>query len=244
MLSNRLNDSLKLQIRSALARLGVEISAYTGSFQDHRRALLERGRVETVWDVGAHVGQYASGLRRQGYKNLILSLEPARDAYWELSKRAAADARWRTLNVAAGAKSTVATLNLSANGQSSSVLPILDRHVSADPNSRYVGSQEVQIRTLDELYAELGGGRCALKLDVQGYELSALAGGQTFLDKCVACEVELSFAPLYQGGSGWMDVVQELAGHGLALCDIERVFYDRGTGDLMQVDGLFWRDDA
>jgi len=100
MLSNRLSDNLKVHIRSSLARIGVEVSAYTGSFQDHRSSLLKRGNVETVWDVGAHIGQYASGLRRQGFRNGIISLEPARDAYWELSRRAASDPRWRTLNVA------------------------------------------------------------------------------------------------------------------------------------------------
>ena len=65
------SDNAKIWIRGALSKLGVEIASYSGSFAQHRTRLITNGGVSTVWDVGAHVGQYGARLFSKGYRGRI-----------------------------------------------------------------------------------------------------------------------------------------------------------------------------
>ena len=57
-------------------------------------ALLDHHRINTVFDVGANVGQYGKRLRSSGYKGRIISFEPLTAAHAELSRAAAGDPFW------------------------------------------------------------------------------------------------------------------------------------------------------
>jgi FkbM family methyltransferase len=234
---------MKVWIRGALAGLGIEIAAYTGSFAQHRARLVYRGGISTVWDVGAHVGQFGARLITNGYRGRIVSIEPGHDSFTDLSRRASRHRQWTAVEMAISDSAGPVTLNLSANGQSSSLLPMNDLHVAADPNSRYVGRQAVQSTTLDRLQAELTADPpFYVKLDVQGGELAALRGAPTVLSDTIACEVELSLADLYLGQSSWKEVIEFLSAAGFVICDFERVFADAASGDLLQLNALLRRD--
>jgi FkbM family methyltransferase len=242
MLRERLSDRVKLRLRKALAKVGIEIGAYAGSFAEHRTHLIGGRRVETVWDVGAHVGQYAAQLRSHGYMGHVISIEPGDASFQELSKHAAGDAKWTTLGVAATDTVGESILNVAANGQSSSLLPMAERHLSAIPNSRYISSQIVKTTTLDALLEGIGPAPpFFVKLDLQGGEMAALRGASAVLRSAEACEVELSLTELYEGGAGWQEVVAHLTAAGFAICDVERVFFDPVSQDLLQVNALFRR---
>ena len=241
-LGARVPDGLKLRLRKVLAKAGIEIGAYTGSFAEHRAQIIRAGGVETVWDVGAHVGQYAVELRSQGYVGHIISIEPSDAAYRELAKRARAKDRWTTVALAVTDLIGESVLHVAANGQSSSLLLMEERHRSASPQSRYVGSQAVKTATLDALQDRIRPSPpFFVKLDLQGGEISALRGAASVLRGAIGCEVELSFTELYRGGAGWRDVVDHLDTSGFAICDVERVFFDQQSGDLLQVNALFRR---
>jgi len=136
-------------------------------------------------------------------------------AFRQLSRRAGADSKWSALAVAVADGNGERTLNISANGQSSSLLPIAPRHVAACPDSHYVAAHDVRTTTLDALDAAMKAPPpFYAKLDIQGGELSALRGGAGFLKKTRVCEVELSLAELYDGGSRWQDVIDHPPGIG------------------------------
>jgi hypothetical protein len=146
------------------------------------------------------------------------------------------------INAAAGQEKHHTTLNLSLNGQSSSLLAMLPRHVEAAPQSAYFDTEPVKVLPLDTLMARLRfPAPFALKLDVQGYELPALQGATDLLEETVVAEVELSLAALYEGGASWQQVIDLLSRSALELCDIERVCYDPQSSDLLQINGLFRR---
>jgi FkbM family methyltransferase len=242
MLRQRVSDDVKLRIRRALARAGIEIGAYTGSFSEHRMRIIRRRGVETVWDVGAHIGQYAVQLQSHGYAGRIISIEPSEASFKELAKRAGRSDNWMAVAVAVADCVGDSVLNVAANGQSSSLLPMAERHRSASPNSGYVSPQPVKTTTLDTLQDRLKPAPpFFVKLDIQGGELAALRGAASVLRGAVACEVELSLTELYEGGANWQDVVAHLVADGLAMCDVERVFFDHVSGDLLQVNALFRR---
>lgn len=242
-MANSTRDAkVKLAIRAVLAKVGLQVGSFTGSFQEHHLNLLTTAGISTVWDVGAHVGQHGAWLRLHGYKGHIISVEPGREAYEELNRRSQGDECWTAVHAAAGAHADATTLNVSLNGQSSSMLPMLERHVLSAPNSTYVRTESIRTCPLDSLVAELTPpGPYALKLDVQGYELQALEGASRLLSETRIADVELSLTPMYDGGAAWQDVISVLVRSGLSLCDIERVLYDPRSGDLLQVNGLFRR---
>ena len=115
-------------------------------------------------------------------------------------------------------------------------------HRSADPTSRYVASHVVPSTTLDTLQMTLAApAPFYIKLDVQGGELAVLRGATRALVDASACEVELSLAELYQGQGSWQEVLAFLEAAGFAICDVERVFADPASGDLLQVNALVRR---
>jgi FkbM family methyltransferase len=77
-----------------------------------------------VVDVGANTGQYAELIRADGYTGRLLSLEPLSDAYAVLERAAQTDPLWECIRVAVGETSGAATINVSANRQCSSLLPL------------------------------------------------------------------------------------------------------------------------
>jgi FkbM family methyltransferase len=237
-----LSDNAKVWIRGGLSKLGIEIGAYTGSFAEHRTNLINRGKVSTVWDIGAHVGQYGARLLSNGYRGRIVSVEPSARSFADLCRRASGHPGWTVIELALSDTVGQVILNLSANGQSSSLLSMNSLHISADPNSEYIGSQVVQSTTLDILEAELAPmAPFYIKLDVQGGELAVLRGATHALAAASACEVELSLTELYEGQGSWQDVVAFLASSGFGICDMERVFADPTSGDLLQVNALLRR---
>jgi len=241
-LRERTPVGLKRQVRSALGIMGVEIGAYTGSFAQHRDHLIRTAGVATLWDVGANVGQYATAVRRGGFRGRVISIEPGSTAFHDLWMRTEHDNSWYALRTAVAESAGERVLHITRNSQSSSLMPMLERHVDAAPSSEVTGEETVTTSTLDELHRDLGAPRpYFLKLDLQGCELSALRGATRFLDDTVACEVELSLVQLYEGAPTWDEVTHHLRDAGFTLCDLERVFYDRVSQDLLQVNALFRR---
>ena len=126
---------------------------------------------------------------------------------------------------------------------SSSLFEIGPRHLSAAPESGYVGEESVTTARLDEVLAGLidDHPRVYLKIDVQGGELDVLAGAEEVVRLAEVVDCELSLVPLYVGGAVWADVVEHLAARGFGLLWVEPVLRDPTTNELLQIDGLFVR---
>jgi hypothetical protein len=81
--------------------------------------------------------------------------------------------------------------------------------------------------------------RVFLKVDVQGYELFVLQGALQALRQVRVVELELSFAPLYQGAPVFDEMMKYMEEHGFALVSLNHVFSDPKSDRLLQVDGIF-----
>jgi FkbM family methyltransferase len=207
--------------------------------KDVRLRLLRERKVEVVLDVGANAGQYAGRLRDDGYEGVIVSFEPLAEAYERLESASADDPTWHTMRVALAAEPGTATIHVSANSYSSSFLPIEDRHVHAAPDAAYVGTELVDVVTLDRL--ALPPGVTMLKMDVQGTEPSVLRGARELLSRVVAVEAELSLVPIYEGQDLAPTVCQQLRDAGFVPVAFDIAFTEPTTGEILCVDGLFAR---
>src|SRR5262249_34932236 len=130
------------------------------TFPARRGQLLDRLGVDTVVDVGANIGQYAAQLRLYGYARTIHSYEPLGDAHRQLVGRAAVDRRWHAHHLGLGRSPGVATLHVAGNSQSSSLLPMLPRHIETAPDSAEIRQETVDVTTLADVLRDVGSKSC------------------------------------------------------------------------------------
>ncbi len=234
---------LKTKVRHLLRRFNISIHRYSHSTAARRLLLIRRHGVDLILDVGANTGQYALGLREAGYLGRIHSFEPLREAFEILQGHASHDSLWNCHRVALGDRDETRTFNVAGNSVSSSFLPMLARHIKAAPESRYIGSEQVHVRQLDSLSSSIvaSDARLYLKLDVQGFEKSVLAGGRAILPQVRLIEMEMSLVPLYIDQPLLAEMISHLEELNFQLIWLDRGYEDDETGELLQVDGIFRR---
>lgn len=201
-------------------------------------------KVSKVIDVGANKGQFASSLFKAGYKGEIVSIEPLARAYEELVSAAKDNENWFVAErCVIGDSAGEATINVSENSVSSSVMPMLDLCSEMAPSASYVGAERVQMRTLDTVALSYikQGQAYFVKIDTQGFEWSVIEGAPVTLSGAVGVLCELSLVPLYEGQKLWLEVVTRLEAMGFSLWAVQPVFSDHNSGRALQMDAIFFR---
>lgn len=236
-LLHRLKTMAKSAVQQRLNQAGYEI------VQRPVTRFLDDCGTTVVLDVGASVGGYGSDLRQHGYKGRIVSFEPLPDQFEKLKICSAARPPWTAVNCALGSKSGTAMIQRASNGDSSSMLPMLDRSMQAAPSIRPAGEVEVKVGRLDDIFSEHCGAadRVFLKMDVQGFEMEVLAGAEASLPRVCGIQSELSLVPLYAGAPCLEDVIRHLRAKGFHPVWFLNGFKDTKTNELLQVDGIFMR---
>jgi FkbM family methyltransferase len=237
-------QTLKAAIRKAANAIGYDIVGYDGNNPRRRLAgLLARHRIHVILDVGANEGHFGWDMRELGYRDRIVSFEPMTDAFRRLQTAAAGDSAWQAVQCGLGAQDEQRAINIAANSQSSSFLPMLEAHREAAPESAYKAREQVMVRRLDGLFADYckPGESAFLKIDTQGFERQVLDGAGPVLGQVPLLQLECSLVPLYEGA----DTMEELVGLarelGYAPIDILPTFHHKDSGHLMQADILFVR---
>jgi FkbM family methyltransferase len=238
--------SIKRLVRKSLNRAGWDVRRFDPRSAEFSQLVrqLSVHQVDVVFDVGANIGQFAEKLRDAGFSGRIVSFEASTAAHSTLSSSARHDPNWIVApRMALGDHDGTITLNLAGNSTSSSVLPMLPSHVSADPKSRYIGSELVDVRTLDRVGMELASHteRVFLKLDVQGFEYKVLQGANRFLARVDGIQIELSLVPLYDGEHLFHPMLNDLEERGYDLWSLVPGFVDPETARLLQLDAIFFR---
>jgi FkbM family methyltransferase len=240
---NTMTQSIKHSVRSAVEATGYQIrktDVYSSKKLRYNRLFSLLG-IDLLIDVGANAGQFATLCRDHGYRGRILSFEAASAAHRELLQSSAADPLWTVADrMALGAATGEVEINIAANSLSSSILPMLDTHLSADPQSQYIQRERVTVRRLDDVLPEDAEFcKIFLKLDVQGYEPQVLSGAAHTLTRTSAVQLEMSVLPLYEGEQLVPQMSAAMKARGFDLWDLEPSFRDSDTGRLLQVDGIF-----
>lgn len=205
---------------------------------------LQKFEIDLVLDIGANIGQFASNIRHFGYTGRIVSFEPLSSAHTELLQFCAGDSGWDAYpRCALGDHVGEVEINIAGNSESSSILPMLESHRSAAPESAYLGKEIVPIKTLDAVAGQyLKKSRAPfLKIDTQGFEWQVLDGARDTLPHIKGILVELSLMPLYEGQHLWQEVTGRLEAAGFTLWAFKPVFSDQASGRTLQVDGVFYR---
>jgi FkbM family methyltransferase len=238
-----MKDELIVEVQRVARRLGVDVRRRQPSEADRVVALMDRMGVSLAADVGANVGDWARAIRDAGFGGRIVSVEPLDEPFRRLSGRAARDTAWVAVRCAAGAAPGSATINVSATSQSSSLLAMEQPHLEALPSSRYVATEEVAVRRLDEILSGhvTPDARLFVKLDVQGFEEHALAGLGELRPQVMGLQAELALVPLYAGQPEWRSFLERMEREGFGLFALNPAFVDPRTGQTLQIDAVFTR---
>ncbi len=235
----------KQYIKHFTRRFGFDVIRFNARSSPvaRRIKLFQHFEIGCVLDVGASTGGYGTELRSTGYDQRIISFEPSSDAFRVLEVRASRDALWDIVQIALGKESGEATLNISRNRESNSILPIKDRHTGAYPQAAYVGHEVVLVDTLDRVFDRyrVTDTPTFLKIDAQGYEHQVLLGAKASLAHIQGVQVELSLEPMYENETPFLEIITYLQAQGFSLMSFQPVIDDPVTGQLLQVDGLFFR---
>ena len=208
-------------------------------------AVLKHHRIDTVFDVGANVGQYGQRLRDWGYVGRIISFEPLSSAYRDLLTRSASDPAWVVApRTAIGAEDGETEIQVSAETDMSSILPQSDLLKEISPSSAMQTTERVSVRRLDSIAADYVNAehRVFLKIDTQGYEPVVLDGSEAMLPQLLGIQLEMSLLPLYQGERDYLHMIQRLATAGFALHLVLPGYFERKLGRMLEIDGVFIRE--
>lgn len=203
---------------------------------EHRPAL-DRP-LTTVVDIGANRGQFALAARAiSGAK--VVSFEPLPQAAVIFERLFAADPAVELHVAAIGEKAERRQMHLSARDDSSSLLEIGAAQSKHFPGTHAIGTLDVEVGPLDQFLSRGDIARPAmLKLDVQGFELQALAGCKSLIGVFDFVYCECSFVELYKGQKLAGEVTDYLQTLGFRLSGIYNPAYDR-AGNCIQADLLF-----
>ena len=236
---------VRRSIKKLLHKLGFDVMRYNPLYHPiaRRMKLIHYYKIDVIFDVGANTGQYAKQMRELGYQGRIVSFEPLASAYTELVKHTNDDPHWDAVNIALGDYDGEAEINVSANSSSSSILDMLPAHARIVPESGYIGKEKITVRKIDSIINEHRSltENLYLKIDTQGYERRIIEGAEASLEKIIGVQMEVSLTPLYEGEILLPEMINFMSDKGYELMSIEPVFNDPSTGQLLQVDCIFFR---
>lgn len=233
-------------------RLGKEVidkgSAARAAGDTYLARLCREFGIATVIDVGANEGQYAKRLReKSSYRGLICSFEPIPEVFQTLQKAAGYDGNWKAYPQAVDAKRGKGQFNVMVGSEFSSLLsPDVEHKGAFGGQNTIARTVEVDIISLGDAAALADGGdptrQILLKLDTQGTELRILQTAGSVVHRFAAIQVEVSFAPIYEGAATFAEILDWMKENGFLLSSL----FANNDGHfprLLEMDAVFCRAD-
>lgn len=241
-----------MTLRRWLARIGkaarlsghplyrAGLRAGVGAAIEHEGALQPLGLAAVV-DVGANKGQF-SLLTRALFPNAVIhAFEPLAEAAGTFRRVFRDEGNVTLYQVALGEEARTSEIHVSGRADSSSLLPITDRQEELFPGTARVETRTVTVARGDDVLGAADLPRpLMVKLDVQGFELSALRGMPDVLARADFVYAEISFVTLYAGQPLADAVIAYLRARGFRLAGIYNLIVGL-DGASIQADALFAR---
>lgn len=230
-------QKLKVRVRNAARSRGWDLVKGPTLNQ-----FLESRKVDLVIDVGGNKGDYGVHLRRWGYSGRIVSVEPASDPYARLLEQINGDPIWKAVKVAAGSEAGTAKINISKASVFNSFLPATGLAGRFDPDMEIVGTEEVEVRPLDDILGREAFSSGFLKIDTQGFERQVLEGATETLKRCVGVQLELPIGHLYEGVWSYREALDYMDGLGFVLAQsIPTNTFTEDRASVIEFDCVFRR---
>tara|TARA_Y100001970_G_C14190589_1_gene835118 strand:- start:1097 stop:1813 length:717 start_codon:yes stop_codon:yes gene_type:complete len=223
--------------------LGAQLVRYPYLDVKRRLKLINYYKINKILDIGASVGLYGLEMRSLNFKGKILSFEPLRNSFKTLKKNSQKDKNWEIYNYALGNENKETHINIAGNSDSSSILEMTPKHIEGEPSSKYTGKERIKLFTLDSIFKNIyeKNDNIYMKIDTQGFEKNVLKGSKNSLEFIKGIQIEMSLKPLYKGSLLYLDMIKYLQKYNFELVSLENGFSNHKTGELLQVDGIFFK---
>ncbi len=237
---------LKELIHRALHKAGFDFIRYDARrFKEFRfKSMLAEHNVNLVFDVGANTGEFGKDLRQLGYRGRIVSFEPISAVWARLKDASLNDPMWEIApRCAIGSEDGEIEIHISGATASSSALNMLDAHLKAAPQSKYVDSETAPLWRLDTIGLDYlrEDSVVLIKIDTQGFEGPVLQGAPELIKSAIGLQLELSLVPLYENQLLFDSLFAEVRNAGFEMWDCSPGFVDHQSGRVLQVDASFFR---
>ena len=222
--------------------LRLEKVSHNPKFMDLLSPIIHEKKINLVYDVGANIGQFANDLRKNGYKNSIISFEPVSKVHTKLIENSKNDTNWEIFErCAIGNQDGDIEINISNYDLSSSILQMTHKHLEAKKNSEFINKEKTKLLKLDTILKNrnITDEKSMLKIDTQGYEWEVLQGVKENLKKFELLLVEVSFVKLYENEKLWNEILKFIESFDFELWLLERGFVDPNTKQILQADVVF-----
>jgi len=209
-------------------------------------SILKNISYATVLDVGANKGQFSLVAKSVRPECKVIAFEPLACPASKYRSVFFSNNKLRSdvilHNVAIGPEYGETDIYVSKRDDSSSLLPITQMQEEQFPGTGLERVEKIKVRRLDSCISENALKRpVLLKLDVQGYELEALKGCDSLLDRIDHVLAECSFVELYEGQAMAHQVITYLQEAGFDLFGVYNISFDR-EGMPVQADFFFVQD--
>lgn len=208
---------------------------------EHKETL-ENIDYKTLIDIGANKGQFSLVANQINPSSRIHAFEPLSTPSEKFKKIFVKNPSIILHKLAISDTDGESTIHISQKEDSSSLLPIGKLQNQIFPGTKESHTEIIITKRLDSVLSkEQITAPALLKLDVQGFELSALKGCETLLHCFEHIYVECSFVELYEGQSLAHEIIAFLQERNFKLKGIYNTYYDK-TGIAIQSDFLFQKN--
>lgn len=197
------------------------------------------GNVRAVLDVGANCGHFSKAAAQCFPTAVVHAFEPLKVCQPALQKVVTRFPQVRVHPVALGERAGEVTMHENAFPDSSSLLPMTERHKELWPKTRPETKITVPLQTLDGLRDQFGAGPYFLKLDVQGYELNVLRGAEATLRDTLVVFTEVLFEQFYEGQVDFPTMFDFMRAQGFRFVEFASECRLPPRGELAYVDAVF-----
>lgn len=193
--------------------------------------------IDSVWDVGANIGQFAF-MAHYVWSNLpVYSFEPDPAVFGKLTlNRQRFSIPGEAFNCALGDQIGEVELFQCEDSVNNSLLEpaFADLQAQTDRVS-------VQCRTLDDVLhaSAFQPERALLKLDVQGFEHAVIQGASEFLQHCRYTIIEVALSSKYRHAAQAEDILRLMRERGFECIQILDVLRSDDSSTILEMDLLF-----
>jgi FkbM family methyltransferase len=201
--------------------------------------------INTVIDIGAHIGEFAMKIHAIVPDASIFSFEPLEEPFKQLQTNLGSVPKFRAFHFALGDSNTTEAMRRNEFAPSSSLLPMTEAHKKAFPFTVHETRETVEVRRLDDVAGDLCFQDSILvKIDVQGYEDKVILGGERLIARAKLIIVEVSFQTLYERQPLFDEIYRALRSKGFAYSGNLHQLRSPLDGSMLQADAIFLRESS
>ena len=210
-------------VMGKIARITASLSGHDlvtqNKLRSHDRALrtlMEKEKINIVFDIGANEGQFYKYLRDKiHYRGLICCVEPTNQPFSVLEAEIKKDKLALAIKGAIGDSNTDLVINTFQDSAINSAL-----EPSETGLNRYgetIGKETVRCQTFDNLVNHListnfleHNFKAFVKIDTQGFDHAVLSGMKDYLERVQLLQIEASCIPIYTDMPTYLDTLELL----------------------------------